>query len=319
DPANLGEEVPRHFLSVLGGQPLPVSEKGSGRLELADWLASSKNPLTARVMVNRIWQHHFGKGLVQTPSDFGVRGRPPTHPELLDYLAARFIESGWSVKAMHRAIMLSHAYQQAATENPRAQTLDPNNNLLWSFNRQRLDAEAIRDSMLQVSGELEPGPGMDHPFPNEALWDFTQHFQFLANYETRRRSVYVMQQRIRRHPFFGLFDGADPNATTAERVASITPLQALFAMNDPFVQEQAQTFGTRLLLSTKSDSTRIMIAFRMLYGRDPRREELTEALEYVRAFKAKLGKGSGPSQRDEAVWTSLARALLASNEFMFVE
>jgi hypothetical protein len=148
DPKNLGPEVPRRFLEVLGGQPLPSSEKGSGRLELADWIVDPKNPLTPRVMVNRIWQHHFGEGLVRTPNDFGVRGAAPSHPELLDFLAKRFVEGGGSVKAMHRLICLSRTYQLASTGLPEQVKLDPNNEALWKFSRRRLEAEAVRDAML---------------------------------------------------------------------------------------------------------------------------------------------------------------------------
>lgn len=156
NPGNPGGVVPRGFLQVLGGATLPKEETGSGRLELAQWLTEPKNPLTARVMVNRIWQHHFGRGIVQTPDDFGTRGKAPTHPELLDYLAMRFIERGWSVKAMHKLVMLSHAYRMSSAENPKNAALDAGNDLLWRFNRRRLDAEEIRDAMLAVGGTLNP-------------------------------------------------------------------------------------------------------------------------------------------------------------------
>ena len=154
DPKKLGEEVPRHFPAVLGGQLVPKDSPSSGRLQLAEWLTDTKNPLTARVMANRIWQHHFGKGIVQTPNDFGRRGTAPTHPELLDFLASRFIESGWSVKALHRLILLSRAWQLASTDEGNAKA-DPNNELFGRYTRRRLDAESIRDTMLFVSGDLD--------------------------------------------------------------------------------------------------------------------------------------------------------------------
>src|SRR5262249_17884959 len=153
------------------------------------------NPLTARVMVNRIWQYHFGKGIVPTPNDFGSRGTAPTHPELLDYLAAQFIKSGWSTKAMHRMIMIWHVYQLASTDNPRNAQIDQNNDLLWRFNRRRLSAEEIRDAMLAASDSLERTMGEAHPFPPESEWHYTQHKQFFAVYDNNRRSVYLMQQR----------------------------------------------------------------------------------------------------------------------------
>src|SRR5258708_15403059 len=239
DPKSTGPVAPRNFLTVLGGQALPKDEKGSGRLELAQWITDKRNPLTARVMVNRIWEHHFGKGIVGTPNDFGFRGNAPTHPELLDYLAAKFLESGWSVKAMHRMIMLTEAYQMASTYNPKAAATDARNESLWRFDRRRLDAEEIRDAMLATSGALDTTPAAGHPFPPEVDWHYSQHKPFIAVYETNHRSVYLMQQRIKKQPFLETFDGADPNASTGSRAQSTTGLQALFMMNDPFAFEQA--------------------------------------------------------------------------------
>ncbi len=258
DQKSLGDEVPRGFLTILGGQQVPKGYRGSGREFLADWVADAKNPLTARVMVNRIWAYHFGKGIVQTPNDFGARGFAPTHPELLDWLASRFIEGGWSIKKMHRMIMLSHAYRIASGESvPRAvasgssviaanSTIDVNNDYLWRFNRRRLEAEEIRDSVLAVSGALDRTMGGEHPFPPEPTWRFSQHEQFFAVYDTNRRSVYLMQQRLKKHPFFEVFDGADTNATTDNRAQSVTPVQALFLMNSPFMHEQSDRFAVRV-------------------------------------------------------------------------
>ncbi len=192
DPKQLGPAVQRHFPAILGGATLPSGTKGSGRLELARWLTDPKNPLTARVMVNRIWQHHFGHGLVRTPNNFGKQGQPPTHPELLDYLAARFMEGDWSIKNMHRCILLSRAYQIASNSDEKNAVLDPSNDLLWHFERRRLDAEAIRDSLLAIGGGLDRSRGGPHPFPPEKTWGFTQHNPFQAVYPTDRRSVYLM-------------------------------------------------------------------------------------------------------------------------------
>src|SRR5206468_9698451 len=168
-------------------------------------------------------------------NDFGARGKPPTHPELLDYLAAGFAESGWSIKAMHRLLLLSATYQLASANDERAAAADPSNELLWRFSRRRLDAEAIRDAMLLLGGNLDRSRGGPHPFPPVASWGFTQHNPFFAVYETNRRSVYLMNQRLRRHPFLALFDGPDPNASTPRRTETTVPTQALFLMNDPFV------------------------------------------------------------------------------------
>ena len=160
-----------------GGQKVPPDVKGSGRLELAGWIADPKNPLTARVMANRIWLGHFGKGLVPTANDFGVRGEAPTHPGLLDWLTSRFAESGYSIKKMHKLIMLTRAYQLSSAHNAADFEKDPKNAYVWKFDRRRLEAEEIRDSMLAASGQLDPTPGGPHPFPPVYQWSFSQHRQ----------------------------------------------------------------------------------------------------------------------------------------------
>ena len=310
DPTRLGDAVPRHFPTVLGGQPLAAGEKTSGRRELAEAIAVPENPLTARVMVNRIWQHHFGRGLVATPNDFGLRGEAPTHPELLDFLAQRFIESGWSVKAMHRLILLSHTWQLASA-GP-AQTADPRNALWHRAERRRLDAESIRDALLTVGGTLDFTPAGGHPFPPVNTWSFTQHNQFFASYDTPRRTVYQMQQRLRRHPFLELFDGADPNSSTALRQISTTPLQSLFVMNDPFLHERAAQFAARLSRERPDDASRIERAFQILYARPPQADETAMGINYLAQLAA---KNIGPEQ----AWQSLSRALLAANEFIYLD
>ena len=310
DPKRLGEEVPRGFLQVLGGQTVPRESSASGRLELAQWITDPANPLTARVMVNRIWQQHFGRGLVATPNDFGARGQPPSHPELLDFLAARFVESGWSVKAMHRLMLLSHTWQLASSGDTAA---DPNN-ALWSHaERRRLDAESIRDAMLFVSGDLDFTPGGEHPFPSVNTWEFTQHKQFFALYDTRQRAVYQMQQRLRKHPFLALFDGADTNASTAIRATSTTPLQSLFAMNDPFAHERASRLAAHLAELAPDESQRLALAFLTLYGRPPEPEETALFTTYLAQLREK--KKLPPDQ----AWASLARVLLAANEFLYLD
>ena len=319
DPKNIGPEVPRRFLEVLGGQALPSDAKGSGRLELADWIVDPRNPLAPRVMVNRIWQYHFGRGLVQTPNDFGVRGMAPTHPELLDFLAKRFVESGWSVKAMHRLICLSRTYRLSSSGLPGQAKIDPNNDGLWKFSRRRLEAEAVRDAMLAVSGALDRAPGGPHPFPPQSTWGYTQHRQFMDVYETDRRSVYVMTQRIKKHPFFGIFDGPDTNATTASRVSSTTPLQSLFMMNDPFVHEQARKFSARLTAARPDDAKRIELAYLLAFGRPPASGEREAGLAYLAQVRAKLGGGIAEGPKTAQAWESYARVLLRLNEFITVD
>jgi hypothetical protein len=294
-----------------------VKSNGSGREELARWLTDAKNPLTARVMINRLWQGHFGHGLVRTPSDFGTRGSPPTHPQLLDYLARRFIESGWSIKTMQRAIMLTDAYQRSSAVDADAREKDANNDLLAHFDRRRLEAEEIRDSILAIAGNLDRTPGGEHPFPTPDKWNFTQHDAFKGNYETRKRSVYVMQQRIRRLPFFATFDGADPNATTAERTSSTTPLQALYMMNDAFVHNESVLFAKALMGAVHGDEAQIRRATELAYGRSAAEEEVQAALDYEHAYEAKLSATS--QEKPNEALAAYARVLFCSNEFFYVD
>jgi hypothetical protein len=320
DPKDLGEEVPRGFLTILGGPGLPAAHKGSGRDYLANWIADPNNPLTARVMVNRIWQYHFGKGIVPTPNDFGSRGGAPTNPELLDYLAAQFIKSGWSIKAMHRIIMLSHAYQLNPTDDRRNSEIDANNDLLWRFNRRRLSAEEIRDAMLAVSGSLDRTMGEAHPFQPENEWHYTQHNQFFAVYDNNLRSVYLMQQRQKKHPLMEIFDGADTNTITSPRPLSTTPLQALFLMNNPFVHQQADLFAVRVGMAYDTLPQRINYAFLLAYGRPAKPAEIREAIAYIQQAREELQAVKTPTdQLTRAALASYLRVLLGSDEFLYVD
>lgn len=314
DPEKPGKEVPRRFLSVLGGQTLPSETQGSGRLHLARWLVDPANPLTARVFVNRLWQHHFGKGLVATPNDFGKQGHKPSHPELLDYLANRFVADGWSIKAMHRLLVQSRIYQLASHDDPVNRQIDPTNDYLWRYTPRRLDAEALRDSLLAISGKLDRSEGGPHPFPHPTTWDFTQHKPFKAVYESQRRSVYLMTQRIQRHPYLALFDGADTNASTAARVTSTTPLQALYLMNDSFVHDQARAFANRLRREAADETARIERAHLLAFGRLPTATELRLSQEYLEKARSWLGA----ADEDAAAWESYARALLLRNDLVYL-
>jgi hypothetical protein len=342
EPDQLGDAVPRGFLQVLGGGSLPRSATGSGRLELAEWLTSPTNPLTARVMVNRIWQYHFGQGLVKTPNDFGTRGQRPTHPELLDHLATEFMRGGWSIKALHRLIMNSAVYQQRSqysvisdqssvgtapedcpvipgtTRTSGLNSDSPTTDSFSPFTRRRLGAEETRDALLLVSGALDPTPGEGHPFPAPTGWGYTQHGPFSAVYDHSRRSVYLMTQRIKRHPFLALFDGADPNASTAERRTTTVPTQALFFLNDPFVHASAEKFAARVLAAAPAEPDRVKAAYRLALGRDPRPAEATEATEFLAAYRNELtAAGNDPSE--SAAWAAFARVLFGSNEFLTVD
>lgn len=330
---NLGDEVPRGFLTILGGQKLPADYKGCGRDLLAGWIADAKNPLTARVMVNRIWEYHFGKGLVQTPNDFGARGKAPTHPELLDWLADRFVAEGWSIKKMHKLMMRSRVYQLASVDATGRQgdratgriaaanaAMDVNNDYLWRFNRRRLEAEEIRDAILGVAGTLDRSIGGEHPFPAETTWRFTQHEQFFATYETKRRSIYVMQQRLKKHPFFEVFDGADQSATTDVRSQSITPVQALFLMNSSLLHEASDQFAVRVEVVSDLLPERINHAFRLAIGRTATLLEIKEATAYLQQTRQELAAAKMAEEKlNRAALASYLRVVFGSNEFLYVD
>ncbi len=313
EPSQPGAEVPRKFIDVLGGQLLPPeAQVGSGRLQLAQWLTDPKNPLTARVMVNRIWQRHFGKGLVASTSDFGLRGEQPTHPELLDWLAREFIRSGWSFKHMHRLIMTSRAYQLSSQDTEDNVASDPGNMRYWKFNRQRLDAESLRDTLLLVSGALDPEPQTQpYPIPPSKDWEYTQHYPFKDDYPSNKRSVYLMTKRLTAKPYFQTFDGADANVCTTARDTSVTALQALYFVNDTFVHEQAGLYARRLLGIAQKDEGRLRQAFLSLLTREPTEEETTLLLTHLQTARQ--------THSDQDAWASLCRTLFRLNEFLYLD
>jgi hypothetical protein len=316
-----GPVVPRGVPKFLpGAGSLHIPPGSSGRLELADWIIRPDNPLTARVMVNRIWQYHFGKGIVGTPSNFGVRGEPPTHPELLDWLAARFIEGGWSIKALHRLIMLSRTYQLSSADNEQNRARDPSNRWYWRLDRNRLDAESIRDSLLVLSGKLDRSRPGRHPFPPFEKWGWTQHNPFKDVYPSYHRSVYLMTQRFQRHPYLALFDGPDANTTTGRRATSTVPLQALYLMNDPFVREQAEGFARRLISCAGDCRQRVDLAYRCAFGRPARPDEQEKGVSYCEDYARHLAEaGVKGEQQELESWTSYARVLYCSNEFVYLD
>jgi hypothetical protein len=287
---------------------------------LARWIASPVNPLTARVMANRVWQFHFGRGLVATPSNLGARGELPTHPELLDYLADRFVRSGWSIKALHREILLSKTYRLASTADPANSATDPGNRWFWRHDRLRLDAEETRDALLSVAGRLDlhrPGP---HPFPPPEQWTWTQHNAFKEVYASTHRSVYVMTQRLQRHPILGLFDFPDTNTSTDRRTSSTVPPQALFLMNNPFVTEQAEAFARRVTAEAPDPDRWVERAVRLAWGRPATSAERERAVRYLDACCARLAEVGVPvERRDLEARTSYARVLFCSNEFVYLE
>jgi hypothetical protein len=291
----------------------------SKRAALAAWLASPANPLTARVLVNRIWQHHFGRGLVATPSDFGTRGARPTHPELLDWLAGEFVAQGWSIKALHRLILRSTAYQQSSESSPEALERDPENKLFSRQNRVRLEGEAIRDSLLAVSGRLNPtmfGPSVLPPLPADLA---TSAKNWTANFvaaDHARRSIYVFARRNLRFPFFEVFDAPDNNVTCPERGRSVTAPQALTLLNSEEVLTASGAAATRVMQEASSTDERIRRAFQLTLGRAPTASELEKRRLFLREHR---GGNQAPTQPAQTEFTALCRALFNLNAFVFVE
>jgi mono/diheme cytochrome c family protein len=270
NPQNHGRSVPRQFLGLLAGETRKPFQKGSGRLELAQAIASEQNPLTARVLVNRVWMYHFGTPLVRTTGDFGLRSEPPTHPELLDYLAARFMEEGWSIKKLHRLIMLSSAYQQRSEERPEAASIDNANALYWRMNRRRLDFEAFRDTLLEVSGKIDYAAGghsvdiTREPFPT-------------------RRTVYAFIERQNLPGVFRTFDFASPDTTSPQRYFTTVPQQALFMVNSPFAVQQARSLAGRTASSDALGAeTRIRHLYLLAFQREPNRDEIRLGLKFLK-------------------------------------
>ena len=325
EPERPGGEAPRQFPEILGGQRLPedVAASSSGRLQLARWIASSENPLTARVIVNRVWQRHFGTGLVPTASDFGLRGEPPTHPELLDWLATEFIRSGWSIKHLHRLIMNARTYQLSSEDLPENLTRDPQNHWYWKFDRQRLDAESIRDTLLLIAGTLDTTPqSAPYPIPPQEEWKYTQHHPFKDEYPNLKRSVYGMTKRLTAEPYYQTFDGPDPNVCTSDRDQSVTALQALYFTNDEFVHQQAERFAQRLLEEPVPDEQRLRHAVETILCRPPTPEETALLQTHLAAVRKRaIGDpevASEPEAEREA-WSSLTRSLLRLNEFVYID
>ena len=285
NPNSPGPEVPRQFLSAISGQNRNPFRKGSGRLELARAIASSDNPLTARVIVNRVWLHHFGAGLVRTPSDFGLRSDPPTHPELLDFLAAYLIDEDWSLKKLHRLILLSSAWQQSSDGDSRYAQLDPDNRLLWKMNRQRLDFEEMRDSLLAISGKLD-------------LVEGGHAVDMIGEPFSGRRTVYGFVERQNLPNLFRTFDFASPDTTSPQRFATTVPQQALFLMNSPFVVQQARGFAGRAEFKNcvRLDE-RIRRLYEAAYQRPPDPDELKVALRFLEARA-----GEPPASPDPPPW-----------------
>lgn len=303
NPGNAGPVVKRRFPEVLSPVEAKPFEKGGGRLELAQSIASPNNPLTARVFVNRVWMLHFGEGLVRTPGDFGIRGEPPTHPELLDYLAARFVEEGWSIKKLHRLILTSRAWRQSSEAPEATVSRDPENRWVGRMNRRRLEFESQRDAMLFVSGKLQSrheGPSVD----------------LLAAPYPLKRTIYGFIDRQNLPGLYRTFDTASPDLATPRRHNTTVPQQALFWMNHPFTQELAKAVANRReIVEAPSVMAKITALYRLVFGRNPDAAEIASALDFLGPQEM-----VGPiDPRSQGPWEQYAQALLCCNEFVFVD
>ncbi len=339
--------APRPPGIVLVSQPkgafagiTPGDKTPHRRAALASWLTRADNPLTARVIVNRLWMHHFGRGIVATPSDFGVRGEPPTHAELLDWLATELIAGGWRLKPVHRLMVTSAAYRQGTQADPKPMAEDPDNTLLWKVPRRRLDAEGLRDAMLAVTGELNPrmgGPGVLVPIETEVedlifteaevvdLWPETPDPA-----EHSRRSLYLFRKRNVRYSLFDAFDAPDTQSACPQRQVSTHPLQALVTLNSDFAIARAKALAGRVYREAGGPDGRIELAYRLTLAREPSIGERRQAIEFL-ASQSRMLRESGrmdlakPSfippdadKADAAAWVDLALAMLNRNEFVYV-
>jgi hypothetical protein len=326
-----GVLAPRRFLQIVAGEGhAPITTAQSGRLELARWIAAKENPLTARVMVNRVWQHHFGTGLVATSDNFGVRGERPAHPELLDWLAGEFVANGWSVKKLHRLILLSSTYQTSTKVDDKAIKADPSNRWLGRTARQRLDAESVRDAMLAISGRLDRAVGGNDS--GELLFREAENIgagirpnRVQADHpiytSSNRRSLYLPVVRNAVPEVLTLFDGADPNGVTAVRNDTTVASQALFLLNHPFVREQSLHFAKLLLADPKAtDANRVAMGYRLALGREPLPTESKEVADFLAAYqKRATASGRMPEEARLNAWQSFCQTLFCRNDFLYVD
>ncbi len=319
NPARLGEQAPPGFLRILSSDNSPGGKTFS-RLELANAIVSPQNPLTARVIVNRVWHYHFGRGIVPTLSNFGKLGGPPTHPELLDTLAVQFMESGWSIKWLHREIMRSATYQLSSDQHADNMSIDPGNEYLWRTTPRRLDIEAWRDALLSVSGKLDTqvgGPSIDQTTPGIKEVEGFNFFSRLNGFEAdnpagRRRTLYTVVSRYAPNATLSLFDFPEPNVTSDQRIATTVPQQQLFVLNSPFMFEMSREFAKRLENAASADQDRIRLAWQLANSRLPTDEEINVAMEFLNAPTAST------ETEQLSRWEQLSHALLAGNEFIFL-
>jgi hypothetical protein len=335
DHRNLGKPVARGFPEVmLTSEARPaVSENQSGRLELARWMASAKHPLTARVYVNRVWRWHFGAGLVLSTDNYGIQGDRPSHPELLDWLARHFVESGWSTKALHRLILTSNTYQMASrhSDESKALSLDPENRLLWRFRLSRLDAEQIRDAILAVSGRLDESlGGKTVPLRNrQFVFDHTSMDH--TKYDSLRRALYLPVIRNNLYTLFEQFDFPDPTMPTGDRKATVVAPQALLLMNSDIVMDSADALAMLLMNQTGDDAAKVQSAYQRVLGRPATDAETQRVLTFLKeltpeklpagtvvAGDAKHPTEAAATSIPRQAWSLFCQSLFASNEFFYV-
>jgi hypothetical protein len=308
---NLGSEAPRGFLRLISTNAGTPVMKGSGRLEVAEWLASADNPLTARVMVNRIWAQHFSTGIVSSVDNFGKMGEMPSHPELLDYLSDAFVSSGWSLKYLHRTMLLSSTYQMSSEASEDAQRVDPKNRLLQHMPVRRLEAEAIRDAMLAVSG------GLDRTLYGPSVPPHISQYQHGRGKPKSgpvdgggRRSIYIQVRRNFMTPMFLAFDYPTPISTIGARTVSTVPSQALMMMNNELVAQQAERWASEVIASQPDPKQRIALMYRQAFAREADDREAGEILEFASRQQGR---------NEQSIWSDIAHVLFNSVEFLYIK
>lgn len=321
NPLKLGETVVRHVPPVVRGPAAPqFSSSESGRRELAQWLIDPNNPLTSRVLVNRVWRWHFGKGLVTTTDNFGLLGEAPSHPELLDWLARRFIDGGWSLKALHRLILKSSTYQQGSRTAPEVAARDPENRLFGRADVRRLEAEAVRDALLSVSGQLDPTMGGTLLKVKNRGYFFDHTSKDLTDYNSPRRSLYLPIVRNNLYDVFQLLDAPDAAIPTGDRATTTVAPQALLMLNSDFVMQSAADLAGRLLSGAASADERIQRLYVIAYGREAAADELPANQKFLAALEQSLsGTEPDAAKRQRQAWNMLCHTIVAANEFIYLK
>jgi hypothetical protein len=334
EPEQPGKTVPRAMPQVMTDQQPAIRRGSSGRLELANWIASADNPLTARVMVNRVWLHLFGKGIVPTADNFGAAGLPPTNQPLLDTLAVQFVKSQkWSIKSLIRSLVTTRTYRLSSTYNASNDAIDPDHVRLWRSAPRRLDAESIRDAMLAISGQLEKTPPVGSPVAKAGEGPSIRPrlpSSLKVDPNDPHRTVYTPIIRDNLPDALQLFDAADPNLVTAERATTTVPAQSLYLMNNPFVQKASEKTASRLIEKTSAESDRIREAYLLVFGRPPSGDEMRTAEKFLKEYRSKAGNPPAPPGRfgrpglpgtarptEKSTWSAFVQALFSSAEFLY--